>query len=115
MDPIGFALDNFNPIGQWRTHDAGSPVDATGAMADGTRFDGPVELRQALLKNPEQIVYTVTEKLLTYALGRDVEFYDQPALRRILREADPSETRWSSLFVGIVQSTPFQMRRTHQP
>jgi hypothetical protein len=115
MDPIGFALDNFNPIGQWRTQDAGNPIDSSGAMADGTRFDGPVELRKALLKNPEQVVYTVAEKLLTYALGRDVEFYDAPALRRILREADPSEQRWSSLFVGIVQSTPFQMRRTHQP
>ncbi|MGH9783401.1 MAG: DUF1592 domain-containing protein, partial [Terriglobia bacterium] len=115
MDPIGFALDNFNAVGQWRTQVAGAPIDASGAMPDGTRFDGPVELRKALLKNPDQVVYTVAEKLLTYALGRDVEFYDAPALRRILREAAPSEYRWSSLFVGIVQSTPFQMRRTHQP
>ena len=115
MDPIGFALDNFNAIGQWRTSDGGAPIDASGVMADGTKFDGPVELRKALLARPEQFALTVTEKLLTYAVGRDVESFDMPAIRQILREAAPSEYRWSSLLIGIVQSTPFQMRRSQQP
>jgi len=115
MDPIGFALDNFNAIGQWRTTDGSTPIDASGALADGTKFDGPGDLREALLTRPEQFAMTVTEKLLTYALGRDVESYDQPAIRKILREAAPSDYRWSSLLIGIAESTPFQMRRAQQP
>ncbi len=115
MDPIGFALDNFDPIGQWRTSDSGAPIDASGALADGTEFNGPNELRNILLIRPEQFAMTVTEKLLTYAVGRDVGAHDMPAIRQILREAEPSEYRWSSLLVGIVKSTPFQMRRSQQP
>jgi hypothetical protein len=115
MDPIGFALDNFNAIGQWRTADGSTPIDASGALADGTKFEGPEELLEALLVRPEQFAMTVTEKLLTYALGRDVESYDQPAIRTILREAAASEYRWSSLLTGIARSTPFQMRRSQQP
>ena len=115
MDPIGFALDNFNPIGQWRTTDGSAPVDASGALADGTKFDGPAELRKVLLLHPEQFAMTVSEKLLSYAVGRDVESYDMPALRQILREAAPSDYRWSSLLIGIARSTPFQMRRSEQP
>ena len=84
-------------------------------LADGTKFDGPGDLREALLTRPEQFAMTVTEKLLTYALGRDVESYDQPAIRKILREAAPSDYRWSSLLIGIAESTPFQMRRAQQP
>ena len=115
MDPIGFALDNFNAIGQWRTTDGNTPIDASGALADGTKFDGPDELLETLLVRPEQFAMTVTEKLLTYALGRDVESYDQPAIRKILREAAPSDYRWSSLLTGIARSTPFQMRRSQEP
>jgi hypothetical protein len=115
MDPIGFALDNFNAIGQWRIADGSTPIDASGALADGTKFEGPEELLEALLVRPEQFAMTVTEKLLTYALGRDVESYDQPAIRTILREAAASEYRWSSLLTGIARSTPFQMRRSQQP
>jgi len=110
MDPIGFALDNFNPIGQWRTTDGEYPIDASGGLPDGTRFNGPTELRRMLTSRPEQLAQTITEKLLTYGLGREVQYYDAPAIRRILREAAPSNYRWSSLLVGIVNSTPFQMR-----
>jgi hypothetical protein len=115
MDPIGFALDNFNAIGQWRMTDGSTAIDASGVLADGTKFDGPMELRDALLTRPEQFAMTVTEKLLTYALGRDVESFDQPAIRTILREAAASEYRWSSLLTGIARSTPFQMRRSQEP
>ncbi|MCH8268735.1 MAG: DUF1592 domain-containing protein [Acidobacteria bacterium] len=115
MDPIGFALDNFNPIGQWRTTDGDVPIDASGSLPGGAEFDGPAELRQMLLSRPEQFAQTITEKLLTYALGREVESYDAPAIRKILREAAGSDYRWSSLALGIVNSTPFQMRRTREP
>jgi hypothetical protein len=115
MDPIGFSLENFSAIGQWRTMDSGMPLDASGALYDGTKFQGPVELRKLLLEREELIVHTVTEKLLTYALGRGLESYDQPAVRSILRESAPRNYRWSSLILGIVNSTPFQMRRSREP
>jgi hypothetical protein len=115
MDPIGFSLENFSAIGQWRTMDSGMPLDASGALYDGTRFQGPVELRKLLLERQELVVHTVTEKLLTYALGRGLESYDQPAVRSILRESAPRNYRWSSLILGIVNSTPFQMRRSREP
>jgi len=115
MDPIGFSLENFSAIGQWRTEDSGMPLDASGALYDGTRFQGPVELRKLLLERQELVVHTVTEKLLTYALGRGLESYDQPAVRTILRESAPRNYRWSSLILGIVNSTPFQMRRSREP
>lgn len=114
MDPIGFSLDNFNAVGQWRTMDAGTPLDVSGVLYDGTKFQGPVELRNILLSRPQQIAQTITEKLFTYALGRELEYYDEPAVRKILRDAAPSEYRWSSLIVGIVNSTPFQMRRSRE-
>jgi Protein of unknown function (DUF1588)/Protein of unknown function (DUF1585)/Protein of unknown function (DUF1592) len=110
MDPLGFALENFDAIGRWRTAEAGVPIDAAGALPDGTRFQGPVELRNLLVKHPEQFVTTVTEEMLTYALGRPAEYYDQPAIRRILREAAGSNYRWSALISGLVKSVPFQMR-----
>jgi hypothetical protein len=112
MDPLGFSLDNFDAIGRWRTTEteASVPIDVSGQLPDGTKFQGPVELRNIVLRSPEQFVTTVAEKLLTYALGRGVEYYDQPAIRGILRAADPSNYRWSELILGIVQSTPFQMR-----
>ena len=112
MDPIGFGLENFDAVGQWRTLDAGSPIDASGVLPDGSRFQGPRELQQALLSRPQRIANAVTEKLLMYALGRTLEYYDASAVRRIVREAASSEYRWSSLILGIIESTPFQMRRS---
>ena len=111
MDPLGFALENFNGVGEWRTtSEAGSPVDASGVLPNGTKFNGPAELRKVLLSHPEQFADTVTDRLLTYALGRGVEYYDQPAIRKITREAASNNYRWSSLILGIVNSVPFQMR-----
>ena len=117
MDPLGFALENFDTIGKWRTTsgDANTPIDASGALPDGTKFQGPAELRKILLSMPDQFVSTVTEKLLTYALGRGIEYYDAPAIRKIVREAAPGGYRWSSLITGIVQSTPFRMRKASEP
>ena len=113
MDPPGFALEHFDAIGRWRaTDETGAPVDAAGALADGTLVDGPATLRQALLGYEESFVRTVTEKLLTYALGRSIEYYDQPAIRKITGAAAADDHRWSSIVLGIVQSAPFQMRRS---
>jgi hypothetical protein len=110
MDPIGLSLENFDAIGQWRTTDAGSPIDASGVLLDGTKVNGPRELRQALLAQKSQFVSAVTEKLLTYALGRGLEYYDAPTVRAIDRAADADNYRWSSLIAAIVKSPPFQMR-----
>ena len=114
MDPIGFALENFDGIGKWRTTEGPThtPIDSSGALNDGTKLDGPVGLRNALLNKRSQVATVVVEKLLTYALGRGVEYSDQPTVRRILKEAAPHDFRWSSLILGIVRSTPFQMRRS---
>jgi len=112
MDPIGFGLENFDAVGKWRDLDAGAPIDASGVLPDGSKFQGPAELQQALLSRPERIANAVTEKLLMYALGRTLEYYDAPAVRTIVREAASSEYRWSSLILGIIESTPFQMRRS---
>ena len=112
MDPLGFALENFDAVGHWRELDAGSPIDASGVLVDGTSFDGPAELRETLLGRHDQFVETVTEKMLIYALGRGLEYYDKPTIRRITREAAANDYRWSSLILGIVKSAPFQMRRS---
>jgi hypothetical protein len=109
MDPLGFALENFTAVGRWRALENGNPVDAAGALPDGTAFEGPVELRKLLLKQRDLFIGTMTEKLVTYALGRGVEPYDMPAIRRITREAAQSDYRWSSLVLGIAKSLPFQM------
>ena len=110
MDPLGFALENFDGVGKWRTLDeSGAPIDASGAMPDGTKFEGAAGLAQALLGS-DRFVTTLTEKLLTYALGRGLEYYDAPAVRAIVRESAKNDYRFSSLIVGVVQSTPFQMR-----
>jgi hypothetical protein len=112
MDPLGFALEPFDAVGKWRmVAEGGSPLDASGALVDGSRFEGPDGLRTLLINRREQFVRTVTEKLMTYALGRRLEFYDQPAVRRIVRDAAASDYRWSSIVLGIVNSVPFQMRR----
>jgi hypothetical protein len=106
MDPLGFALENFDGLGRWRTG-----VDSSGILPDGTKIDGPVGLRNVLLNKKDQFVTTTTERLLTYALGRGVEPFDMPAIRKIVREAAVDDYRWSSLILGIVKSVPFQMRR----
>ena len=111
MDPLGFALENFNAIGKWRTTDGTSAIDASGVLPDGTTFAGPDEFRRALLMHRDEFVRTFTEKLLTYALGRAVQYYDMPAVRTITRDAGPDNYRWSSLILGIVKSQPFQMRK----
>ena len=95
--------------------DVGLPIDPSGALPDGTKLNGPADLRQALLARGDEFVRTVTEKLLTYALGRGTEYYDQPVIRQILREASASESRWSAIVLGIVKSAPFQMRITPEP
>jgi hypothetical protein len=111
MDPLGFALENFNAVGVWRTIDeTGAAIDAAGTMPDGTPFSSVAEFRAAL-ENSDLFVMTLTEKLLTYGLGRGVEAYDQPVVRAIVRDAASSDYRFSALITGIVQSTPFQMRR----
>ncbi len=111
MDPLGFALEHFDAIGQWRTTgEAGDSIDASGVFPDGTQFQGLAGLKAVVLRNPEQFVRTVTEKLTTYALGRGLEYYDMPAIRQIIQEASRDEYRWSSLVLGIVESLPFQMR-----
>src|SRR5215813_12616237 len=114
MDPLGFSLENFDGVGEWRVKDHSGPIDASGQLADGTKVEGPVTLRQALTKHPEQFVGTVTEKLLTYALGRGLEFYDMPVVRGIVREAARNDYKFSSLITGIVKSTPFQMRKVQE-
>ncbi len=113
MDPIGFALENFNADAQWRTHDGGDEgnfIDASVQLYDGSQINGPSELREALLKYSPQFARTVTEKLMTYALGRGVEYFDMPVVRSIVRDAEQEDFRFSSILMGIVNSEPFQMR-----
>jgi hypothetical protein len=113
MDPIGFALENFDGVGKWRTEDAGTVIDTSGKLPGGAQFQGPAGLKKLLLANyRDQFVGTVTEKLLTYALGRGLEYYDKPAVRSIMQQAAGDNYRMSALIIGIVRSTPFQMRRT---
>jgi hypothetical protein len=112
MDPIGFALENYDAVGHWRTTENGAPVDVAGGLPDGSTFDGIGGLKQALLKRPELFVSTTTEKMLTYALGRGVEDYDEPAVRAIVQGAGNHDYSFSSLVLGVVNSVPFQMRRS---
>jgi len=112
MDPLGFSLENFDAIGQWRTTDAGARIDASGVLLDGTRVEGPAALRRALVAQKEQFVRAVTGKLATYALGREIEYFDAPAIRGIVRAAAADNYRWSSAILAIVKSAPFQMRRS---
>ena len=112
MDPIGFSLENYDAVGRWRAAEDGKAIDASGGLPDGSNFDGVTGLQQALLSRPELFVGTVTEKLLTYALGRGVEYYDAPAVRKILAETRTNDFQFSSMILGVVNSTPFQMRRS---
>jgi hypothetical protein len=112
MDPLGFALENFDAVGRWRTRDeSGSSIDASGALPGGATFDGVNGLRQILLAQPELFVTTLTEKLLTYAVGRELGYPDAPAVRKIVRASAASDCHFSSVIAGIVSSTPFQMRQ----
>jgi hypothetical protein len=119
FEPVGIALENFDAVGAWRTHDEGVPIDASGVLPDGTKLDGPVTLRNAMVRYSDQFVRVVAEKLLTYALGRGVEYDDMPTVRGIVRTAAPTKYRFSSLVFGIVKSDAFQMNqktaeRVHQ-
>jgi hypothetical protein len=115
MDPLGFALENFDGIGEWRVKEVGGRIDPTGQLADGSAVDGPVALRRALTKKPELFVRTVTEKLMTYGLGRGMEYSDMPTIRAIARDASRDDYRFSSIVVGIVKSPAFQMKRSPRP
>ena len=112
MDPIGFALEHFDAVGRWRDTEDGTPIDTSGTLPGGTAFSGLPALLDVLLERPDEFVSTVTEKLLTYALGRGVEYYDRPAIRAIVRQAEEGGYRWSSLILGVTRSQPFQMRRS---
>ena len=113
MDPVGLSTENFDAIGRWRTQsEAGGPIDASGGLPDGSSFDGAIGLRKAVLNRPELFVTTLTEKLMTYALGRGLEYYDAPAVRDITRRARTQDYHFSSVVLGIVNSTPFRMRRS---
>jgi Protein of unknown function (DUF1585)/Protein of unknown function (DUF1588) len=113
IDPVGFSLESFNAIGQWRDYEAdGVPIDASGALPGADGFRGVAGLEAALLSRPELFAGTLTEKLLTFALGRGIEYYDAPAVRRIVRDAGKDGYRFSSIILGIVKSTPFQMRKS---
>jgi hypothetical protein len=112
MDPIGFAFENYDAVGRWRTTEGGVPVDASGVMPDGTKFTNAADLQNALLRRPELFTSTLAEKLLIYALGRGVEPYDAPAVRQIVQQAGTKDYRFSSLILGIVNSTPFTMRNS---
>jgi mono/diheme cytochrome c family protein len=111
FEPMGLALENFDAVGTWRTLDEGTPIDATGVMPDGTKIDGVVSLRDSLVRRSDQFVRVVTEKLLTYALGRGMEYQDMPMVRAVAREAAPSQYRFSALVMGIVKSDMFQMNQ----
>jgi hypothetical protein len=110
MDPIGFAMENFDAVGAWRTVESGAPIDASGELVDGTRVDGVVELRDTLVRQPEVFVGTMVEKLLIYALGRGLTPHDMPTVRAIVRDAAAGNYRFSAVVLGVVKSTPFQMR-----
>ena len=113
MDPLGFALENFDAVGQYRTKDrfAGIDIDASGELPDGTALNGPDDLRNALLRRPDQFVQTLTEKLMTYALGRGLDYNDMPTVRAIVRNSASTSYRFESLVMDIVNSDAFQYER----
>jgi hypothetical protein len=108
MDPLGFSLENFDAVGKWRADADGVPVDPTASLPDGTQFAGVEGLRAYLADHKEDFVRTLSSKLLAYAIGRGIEYYDQPAIRKIAREAAANGYRWSSVILGVVNSTPFR-------
>ncbi|HLH30605.1 MAG TPA: DUF1592 domain-containing protein, partial [Terriglobia bacterium] len=116
MDPLGFSLENFDAIGAWRSKDvfAATAIDASGKLVDGTPVNGPQDLRKALLRHPEQFAQTLTEKMMMYALGRELEYYDMPTIRKIVRDSAKDNYRFSSIVLGIINSPAFQMRRSEK-
>jgi hypothetical protein len=110
MDPIGFSLENFDLIGKWRDIDGGVPINSSGVLVDGTPLNKPADLKKALLGRSDMFVTTATEKMLTYALGRAVDYNDMPTVRSIVRDASKNGDRFSSLVLGIAKSAPFQTR-----
>ena len=110
MDPVGFALENYDAVGRWRDYDAGQPVDSAGSLVDGSRVKGVAGLEAGILKRPDMFVTAMTEKLLTYALGRGIELYDGPAVREVVRRAARDEYRFSAVIWGIINSPAFQQR-----
>ena len=115
MDPIGFSMENFDALGKWRERDAGGTIDASGLLPDGTRFDGIPGLKKMLLDHQAEFVSTITEKLLMYAAGRNLQYYDAPAVREIVRSAARDKYTLSSLVLGVAKSAPFQMRKSSPP
>ena len=113
LDPLGFALENFDATGKYRTldRDTRAAIDASGKLPDGTQITGPDDLRKALIARPDQFVQTLTEKLMTYALGRGIDYYDMPAIRAIVHNAARDDYRFSSLVMQIVTSDAFEKRR----
>jgi hypothetical protein len=110
MDPIGLSLENFDAIGQWRTKDGDSAIDGSGEMYDGVRITDPITLRQQLVRYAPQYYRNVTEKLMTYAIGRGADYYDMPVIRTIVRDAARDNYKFSAIVLGIVKSAPFQMK-----
>jgi hypothetical protein len=110
MDPIGFSLENFDLTGKWRSSDGGIPIDSSSQMVDGTKLSGPASLREALMSRSDVFVSTLTEKLMTYALGRGLKYYDMPAVRAITRDASSNDDRFSAIVLGIVKGAPFRMK-----
>ena len=111
MDPIGLSMENFDAVGRWRDHtDAFQPLDVTGTLPDGAKFDGVSELKKTLLTRGPQFVGTVTERLMTYGLGRVVDVRDMPAIRKVVHDAEANDYRFADIFSGIIKSTPFQMK-----
>ena len=117
MDPLGFSLENFDTIGAYRSMDrfTRTKIDTSGRLVDGTTVNGPSDLRNALLRRPEQFTQTFTEKLMTYALGRGIEYYDMPSIRKIVKDAARNNYRFSSIVMGIVSAPAFQSSMVEQP
>jgi hypothetical protein len=111
MDPYGFGLENFDAIGRWREREDGKPVDSSDVLPDGTRFTGPAELRAAILRRPEEFVQTFTRKLLTYAVGRGLDHFDEPGVRQIVSQASGDKYQFSSIVSGIARSDAFRTKK----
>src|SRR5690606_37124034 len=117
LDPLGFVLEDFDAVGRWRQRDreSGTVIDPSGVLADGRAIDGALELKSAILERPEQFVQTLTERLMTYGLGRSLEYRDMPTVRRIVRVAASEDYRFSALVLGIVNSEQFRMKASPAP
>src|SRR5262249_41026083 len=113
MDPIGFAMENFDAVGRWRDHDSGKPIDVSSKLPDGTMVDGLNGVKDVVLKDPDRFAGAIAEKLLMYAAGRNVQYFDAPTIRKIVRDAKADNYKFASLVLGVVKSEPFQTRRAH--